>query len=206
MSIFLLFLLLKGGGEIMEVKLPKPILRGKMSVEECIAKRRSIRNYKGTPLTIDELSQLLWATQGITHREGLRAAPSAGATYPLEIRVAKEDGLFRYIPKGHKLIKEKDEDLRRRLAIASLGQPWVEEAPCSFIFSAVYERTTRRYGKRGERYVHIEVGHAAENLHLQAVALGLGSVPIGAFKDEEVKKIVGLPKNEEPLYIVPVGR
>jgi SagB-type dehydrogenase family enzyme len=197
---------LKGGGEIMEVKLPKPILRGKMSVEECIAKRRSIRNYKGTPLTIDELSQLLWATQGITHREGLRAAPSAGATYPLEIRVAKEDGLFRYIPKGHKLIKEKDEDLRRRLAIASLGQPWVEEAPCSFIFSAVYERTTRRYGKRGERYVHIEVGHAAENLHLQAVALGLGSVPIGAFKDEEVKKIVGLPKNEEPLYIVPVGR
>jgi SagB-type dehydrogenase family enzyme len=205
MSIFLLFLLLKGG-KIMEIKLPRPVLRGKMSVEECIAKRRSIRNYKGTPLTLNELSQLLWATQGITHRDGLRAAPSAGATYPLEIRVAKEDGLFRYIPKGHKLIKEKDEDLRKRLAIASLGQPWVEEAPCSFIFSAVYERTTRRYGKRGERYVHIEVGHAAENLHLQAVALGLGSVPIGAFRDEEVKKILGLPKNEEPLYIVPVGR
>lgn len=203
---FILLLLLKGG-ENMEIKLPEPTLKGKVSVEECIARRRSIREYLDKPLTLEEISQLLWATQGITSDRGFkfRAAPSAGATYPLEIRIVKEDGVFRYSPEGHKLIKEKSEDLRKKLAQSALGQEYIEEAPCNFVISTVYARTARRYGQRAERYVHIEVGHAAENLHLQAVALGLGSVPIGAFHDSEVKKVLDLPRNEEPLYIIPVG-
>lgn len=201
----LIFILLLKGGKAMEIKLPKPVLKGKVSVEECISKRRSIRAYKSTPLTLEEISQLLWSLQGITNSRGFRATPSAGATYPLEVRIVNADGVFRYVPEGHKLVKEKDEDIRKKLASASLGQQWVEEAPCNFVISAVYTRTSRKYGQRAERYVHIEVGHAAENLHLQAVALGLGSVPIGAFYDSEVKKILDLPQDEDPLYIIPVG-
>jgi len=141
----------------------------------------------------------------VTSKRGFRAAPSAGATYPIEIRAVTPDGIFRYVPEGHKLIQEKTGDLRRELSQAALSQSFIAEAPCNFVISAVYERTTMRYGERGIRYVHIEVGHAAENIHLQAVALGLGSVPIGAFYDEKVTAVLDLPDNEVPLYIIPVG-
>ncbi|MCK4352669.1 SagB/ThcOx family dehydrogenase [candidate division WOR-3 bacterium] len=201
MIIFLLFVLSKGG--IME--LPQPVQIGEVSVEECIAKRRSVRAYSSKPLTLKELSQLLWAAQGITDPKGLRTAPSAGATYPLEIRAVTREGIFHYIPEGHKLIKEQSGDLRPKLARAASGQSFIKEVPCNFVISCVYERTTMRYKERGIRYVHIEAGHVAENIHLQAVALGLGSVPVGAFWDSEVKELLNLPKNEEPIYIIPVG-
>ncbi|MBI4721972.1 MAG: SagB/ThcOx family dehydrogenase [Candidatus Stahlbacteria bacterium] len=194
-----MFLLL--GGEGMEIKLPIPVLKGKVSIEECIGKRRSIRVYKDTPLTLEQISQLLWSLQGMTTANGLRCAPSAGATYPLEIRVVKADGVFHYIPEGHKLVREKTEDLRSKLTQSALGQSFIKEAPCDFIISAIYERTSKRYGERARRYI----GHCAENLHLQAVAMGLASVPVGAFDDDEVKSILSLPQNEDPLYIIPVG-
>ena len=204
---FILCLLLAvlTGGETMEIKLPTPILKGKVSIEECLAKRRSIRAYKSTPLTLEQISQLIWSLQGITDEKGLRSAPSAGATYPLEIRIVKSDGVFHYIPEGHILVREKSEDLRSNLTQAALGQSFIEEAPYNFIISAVYERTAKRYGERTRRYIDMEVGHAAENLHLQAVAMGLGSVPVGAFDDNEVKKLLSLPQNEDPLYIITVG-
>ncbi len=188
------------------IQLSKPKLDGEISVEKAISKRRSIRSYARRELTLEQISQLLWAAQGITDKfRGFRTAPSAGALYPLEIYIANKDGLFHYIPQGHRLKKISSEDVRRGLSQAALGQPWVAEAAIDIIICAVYERATSRYGQRGIRYTDIEVGHAAENIHLQAVALGLSSVPIGAFRDEAVSKILSLPEDERPLYIIPVG-
>jgi len=198
------------GEEKMSIKkqvidLPKPALRGEMSLEETIVKRRSIREYKDKQLNIEQVSQLLWAAQGITdERSGYRAAPSAGAGYPLKIYVAKSDGLFHYIPQGHKLEKLSDKNLRGDLSDAALSQSWVEDAAIDIIITASYSRLSR-YGERAVRYADIEVGHVAQNIHLQAVALGLASVPVGAFNDFSVSKVLSLPKDETPLYIIPVG-
>lgn len=186
--------------------LPEPI-KTKKALEECIEKRRSQRSFKTEELTLEEISTLLWACQGITEpRMGLRTAPSAGATYPLEVLVVKKDGVFRYQPVGHKLIRVKSGDVRESLAQAALGQEFIAEAPADFVITAVPERTTRRYGERGMRYIFMEMGHAAQNLQLEAVALGLGSVTIGAFDDGEVKKLLSLARDEIPGYIIPVGR
>lgn len=188
-----------------EIKLPPPIKTNKV-LEECIAKRRSIRKFKKDTLSLQQISNLLWAAQGITDKKrGFRAAPSAGATYPLELYVVKHDGVFQYIPEKHALLKILEKDIRKALSQACLGQQYVKEAPVNIVITAVFERTTRIYGERGIRYVWIEVGHAAENLHLEAVALGLGSVPIGAFYDEEVKKLINLRNTETPCYVIPVG-
>lgn len=194
---------MKKAMEIMD--LPDPVLKGNVSIEETIEKRRSVRNYSEKPLTTEQISQLLWAMQGITDARGLRAAPSAGAGYPLEIYLVSRNGVFHYIPEGHKIERLFDKDIRRKLAQVSWNQMFIGQAPVDIVISAVYERVTSKYGERGHMYVDIEVGHAAENLHLQAVALGLSSVPIGAFNDEAVKRILRLPTNEEPVYIIPVG-
>ncbi|MBU4376454.1 MAG: SagB/ThcOx family dehydrogenase [Candidatus Omnitrophica bacterium] len=189
-----------------KIILPKPNLKGAMSVEECIQKRRSVRSFSSKPLAAEEVSQLLWATQGITDaRRGLRAAPSAGALYPLEIYLVKGDGVFYYDIENHAIIKNSGGDMRSALSGAALGQASIKEAPASIVICAVRSRTTAKYGGRGNRYVEIEAGHAAENLHLQAVALGLASVPVGAFDDNQVKKVLNLPSGTEPLYIIPAG-
>jgi len=202
------------------VYLPMPRLRGVVSLEEALANRRSIREYTGEPITIEELAQLLWAAQGVSEtRHGFRTSPSAGATYPLEVYVVAapkgvlagdgflEPGSYRYLPHSHALVQaRKGDDLIERLYHAALEQEWVREAPVNLVFTAVYERTTRRYGARGVRYVHIEVGHAGQNVYLQAAALGLATVAIGAFHDDEVRKVIGAPEEENPLYIMPVAR
>jgi len=203
MTLILMTMLITQGAESV-IKLPAPEFTNK-SIEECIQTRRSIRSFKDEALTTHEISNILWAAQGITKKnKGYRAAPSAGATYPLEIFIAKKDGLFRYIPQSHSIKKEKDKDLRKDIAKAALKQMFVADAGLVIVITAVFDRTTWRYGKRGIKYVYIEVGHCAQNIHLEAVALGLGSVPVGAFDDDELKKLLGL-KDEEPLYIIPVG-
>ena len=195
-----------------EVELPEPRYDSGVSIEETLLKRRSVRDYTGEPLTLQEVSQLLWAAQGTTDPTGFRTAPSAGATYPLEIYVVVGDvenlteGVYRYKSAEHKLMKVLDGDWRAELAAAALGQSSVKEGAMDIIVTAVYERTTQRYGDRGIRYVHMEAGHAAQNVYLQAVALGLGTVVIGAFHDDQVREILKLPQNEQPLYIIPVGR
>jgi len=194
------------GEDMKTITLPKPRTKGIVSVEEAIQKRRSVRSYLSKDLTLEDISQLLWACQGITdERRSLRAAPSAGALYPLEIYIAKKDGVFHYIPDGHKLETLSGKDVKPDLAQASLGQSYVEEAPVDIIICAVYNRITSRYGQRGALYTDIEVGHASENVFLQAVALGLDSVPIGAFDEAAVAKILKLLKDTRPLYILPVG-
>ncbi|BAD85029.1 NAD(P)H-flavin oxidoreductase [Thermococcus kodakarensis KOD1] len=192
-----------------KILLPPPRLEGSMSVEEAIAKRRSIREYKDEPLSREELGQLLWACQGITHEE-MRAAPSAGATYPFEIFVVVgrvdglKPGIYHYDPFEHSLTLVKEGDFRRELQEAALNQEWVGKAAMDIVLVAFYERTTKYYGERGIRYVHMEAGHIGQNIYLQATALGLGTVAVGAFDDERVAEILGT--KGAPLYIFPVGR
>jgi len=194
------------------MKLTEPRYDSDVSIEQTLLQRRSVRDYTGEPLSLQQVSQLLWAAQGITDRQGLRTAPSAGGTYPLEIYLAVGDvenlarGVYRYQSVGHALTRVLDGDLRAKLADAALGQGCVKEGAINIVFTAVYERTTQRYGERGIRYVHMEVGHAAQNVYLQAVALHLGTVVIGAFHDDQVREILSLPQQEQPLYIMPVGR
>ena len=191
------------------IQLPAPRLKGEMSLEECIYKRRSIRSFESRKLTLYEISQLLWAMQGITdERLGLRAAPSAGALYPLEIYVVKDDGVYHYDPHGHRLEVLGTKDVRDELASSALGQSCVRQAAVNFVICAVYERVTTattKYGEKGVRFTDMEAGHAAQNLHLEAVALGLASVPVGAFMEEGVAKALSLPKGHRPIYILPVG-
>ena len=194
------------------LKLPKPRTKGLVSVEEAIAVRRSVREFSPTPISLEDLSQLLWAAQGVTEPEsGGRSAPSAGATYPLEIFVfvkqggvkEVEAGVYRYRPLDHSLIKVASEDRVRALMEAALYQEFICEAAVNIVIAARYERTTARYGGRGVRYVHIEVGHVGQNIGLEAVSLGLGSVMVGAFNDGLVKKLID--EAAEPVYIIPIG-
>ncbi len=194
------------------IRLPAPRYDSDISVEKTLRERRSIREYKDAPLTLSEISQLLWAAQGVTDPMGLRTAPSAGALYPLEVYLVAGNvqnlpkGIYQYITHGHELLRTAEGDKRSELAYAALDQPSVQEAGAVVVFSAVYRRTTSKYGERGIRYVHMEVGHAAQNVCLQAVALNLGTVVTGAFYDEKVKKVLQLADKEEPLSLIAVGR
>ncbi len=195
------------------IKLPEPKYDSNTSVEQALFERRSVREYKDVPLNLTEVSQLLWAAQGITEpRRGFRTAPSAGALYPLEVYVVIGNveevtkGVYKYIPRKHELVKVREGDVRDKLTAAALGQNWVGEGSIVIVFSAVYERTTQKYGNRGIKYVHMETGYAAQNVYLQAVSLNMGTVVVGAFNDDEVRSILNMPDEENPLYIMPVGK
>lgn len=189
--------------------LPAPNLTGTLSLEETLAARRSVRSYQNKALTWQEIGQLLWAAQGITQNNApslsLRSAPSAGALYPLETYVVTGEGAFHYLPADHAVLTQPKLGLRQALWEAGLKQDWIREAPAVFVLAAIYLRTATKYGARAARYVYMEAGHAAENLLLQAVALGLGGVVIGAFHDDQVKQVLELPEDHEPLYLIPVG-
>jgi SagB-type dehydrogenase family enzyme len=193
------------------IRLPQPRLSGTMSVEAARAARRSLRSFSSKPVTIEELSQLLWAAQGITHPRGFRTAPSAGALYPLELFVvagtvaALPAGTYRYEPDGHHLALIAEGDQRTALADTALGQSPIRKAPLVIAIIANERKTTIKYGERGVRYVHLEAGHAAQNICLQAEALGLGSVMIGAFSDRDVANLLQ-SAGRQPLYLIPLGR
>ena len=199
------------GSATPDVSLPAPPAAGAMSLEEALAQRHSVREFVPGALTLDEVSRLVWAAQGVTD-QGHRTAPSAGATYPLEIYLVAGDvkdlsaGVYRYLPGQHRLQAVSNGDIRVSLAGTAVEQRWVSQAAMVVVIAAVFERTTARYGRRGERYVHMEAGHAAENLLLEATALGLGATPVGAFHDAEVARMLRLPAGEAPLYLIPVGR
>jgi SagB-type dehydrogenase family enzyme len=185
--------------------LPSPRLRSDVSLEEAIAQRESTRAFDPQLLRAQEISQLLWAGQGITRGWGARAAPSAGALYPLELYVVTPDGMFHYLPQGHALLLVHDRDLRRPLAHAAFGQSAVEQAPAIVVVTALYTRSRPRYGARAVRYAALEAGHVVQNLLLQAVALGLVAVPLGAFDDDGVRAVLDLSRRLAPLYLVAVG-
>jgi SagB-type dehydrogenase family enzyme len=193
------------------IALPAPRTDSGVSIERALRERRSVREYRKQAITLPQLSQLLWAAQGITAPGGLRTAPSAGALYPLEVYVLVGDvddlaeGVYRYQAENHTLRRLAGDDRRREMERAALGQDSVGHNAVLLVFASVDARTTGKYGKRGLRYVEIEVGHAAENVMLQAQALGLGAAVVGAFSDEQVAKVLDLPKGERPLYLMPVG-
>lgn len=188
------------------VVLPAPRRDGRLSLEAALQRRRSIRSFTRDSLSTSDVAQLLWAAQGITDPEGFRTAPSAGALYPLECYVATSSGVFRYEPASHRLRQHLGGDVRGSLASAAGGQSAVSEAAAVFVVTATYERTARKYGdERARRYAVLEAGHAAQNVLLEAVALGLGAVPVGAFDDEGVARLLRLAPGEAPLYLIPVG-
>lgn len=194
------------------VELPTPDRTGTMSVERALDQRRSVRAYQREAMALDDVSQLLWAAQGITHANGYRTAPSAGALYPLELHVVAgrveglAPGVYRYRPGGHMLVTTERRDRRADLARAALDQSWVQAGAIAVVITAVYERTARKYGERAPRYAHIEAGHVAQNIYLQATTRNLGTVIVGAFDDADVKAVLNLPDGEEPLAIMPVGQ
>ncbi len=191
--------------------LPQPKLDGNVSLEQTLLLRRSIRQFDDAPLTMAQVSQLLWAAQGVTHPAGFRAPPSAGALFPLEIHLVADrikgtsPGIYRYLPAKHQITKIKSGSYLNELAAAGLDQDAIRQAPAAIVISGVFSRTTVKYGKRGIQYVFMEAGHAGQNILLQAVACGLAGVPIGAFDDGAVSKLMDFPSNETPLYIIPVG-
>lgn len=207
-----------------EIKLPQPSYDSGTSIEKTLLNRRSVREYKDDPLTLKEVSQLLWAAQGLTDPGGARIAPSAGALYPLEVYLVAgnveglKSGVYRYVPDGHKLVLIKEGDIRNELGRAAVEQASVGDGAIDIVISGVYERTTGKYNTqvhddltgadypRGVKYVHMEAGHASQNVYLQAESLGLGTVTIGAFDDAELKRLTGMSDEERPLYVMPVGR
>lgn len=194
------------------IKLPQPDLTGGIPLEKTLAGRRTVRDFKDEPLALEEISQLLWAAQGITDPRGFRTAPSAGALYPLEVYVAAgriaglEAGVYKYLPGGHALVKISAGDKRKELSGAAFGQEWLEEGAAVLVMAAIFEKVKGRYGERGTGYVYMEAGHAAQNVCLQAVSLNLGAGLIGAYDDTQVRRVMAMQPDERPLYVVPVGR
>jgi SagB-type dehydrogenase family enzyme len=199
-------------GQAPAIDLPDPQRTGSMSVEQALQQRRSVRSYAPEPLSLQEISQLLWAAQGLTApARGFRTTPSAGATFPLEIDLLVtgvdrlEDGVYRYRVQDHALERRIAEDLRRDLHAAAHRQSAILDAPVVMVISGVVSRTVRRYGGRAQRYMHMEAGHAAQNVYLQGTALGIGTVVVGAFVDDRVADVLRLSPNEQPLYLMPLG-
>lgn len=198
-------------GKATVIDLPSPQRQAGAALNEALAARRSVRSFTAAPLPLPSVSQLLWAAQGVTDPDGLRTAPSAGALYPLELYLLAgavqdlEPGVYRYRPAEHSLQRTVSGDLRTELADTALGQDWIGQAPATLVIAGVYDRTGRKYGARAQRYVHIETGHVAQNILLQAVALGLGGTAVGAFDDGALQRVLRLPEDQQPLLVIPLG-
>jgi SagB-type dehydrogenase family enzyme len=199
-------------GMLGTIVLPKPRTESHFSVERALLERRSVREFSKAPLSLEEVSQLLWAAQGVTHIEGMRTAPSAGALYPLELYLVAsnvaglEPAVYHYSATAHTLRLTAIGDRRPELARVALGQLFVEESAAVLVFSAIERKTTRKYGHRGIRYIHIEVGHSAQNVFLQAQALGVNAAVVGAFDDERMVEILNLPQDVHVVYLMPLGK
>jgi SagB-type dehydrogenase family enzyme len=193
-------------GQAKTVQLAKPVVNKSISLNRAIQKRRSMRKFTSKGLTLGQISQLLWAAQGITDfKTGFRTAPSAGALYPLEVYMVKSDGVWHYLAKKHAIEQVGEQDLREKIAKAAFGQMMIAQAPVVFVIAGDFKREMVKYGSRGMLYTYIEVGNASENLLLETVSLGLAAVPVGGFSPNEVKKILNLPVKQTPLLLIPVG-
>lgn len=195
-----------------EIALQDPDQAGRLTLEATLAKRRSVREFSQGSLTPAEISQLLWAGQGITSQAGYRTAPSAGALYPLELYVAigrvesLPAGVFRYQPSKHALEPVGAGDRRRQVSRAALSQAWISDSAAIVAVAAMARRTTRKYGERGLRYIYMEAGHVAQNICLQAVSLDFAVTPVGAFRDDEIRHVLEMGPEAEPIYLLPIGR
>ena len=196
------------------MRLPTPSFDGDVSLEKAIRVRRTVRSFNGEALSLDQLSQLLWSAQGITEQDGFkRAAPSAGALYPMDIYAVvgsgcvegMDPGVYHYEPDGHSISLGRGEDARGDVAKVSLGQAWMAQAPLNLVITVEYRRITGKYGQRGMRYAMIEAGHIGQSIFLQAQAMGLAAGIVGAFEDDKLIRVIGIRENREPLLIMHVG-
>jgi len=213
--LFFSFLAIHNNGFAQEtIKLPSPCLDGTVSLEKTLAERRTVREFSATPLSLDEISQLLWAGQGIIDREnGYRTAPSAGALYPLTIYLIAGNvaglpqGVYEYKPDGHELVKISEGDMRPELCKGTFVEPWIKNAGATFVLTADYKKSEKKFAKQAIRYVDMEAGGAAQNIYLEAAAINVGIVAIGAFDCEKITKIIGISSSKkEPVYIIPAGK
>jgi SagB-type dehydrogenase family enzyme len=197
-----------------KMKLPPPRTEGSVSIERAIQNRRTVRSYEARKLDTDQLSQLLWAAQGMTEDGGFkRAAPSAGALYPMDVYAVLgqdgvkgfEPGVYHYRPGSHSVERVSPGDLRKTIARAALSQMWIAEAPVVLVITAEYSRITGKYGERGVQYAMIEAGHIGQNIFLQAEGLGLAAGIVGAFHEKRLIEAMDIPQTHEPLLIMPVG-
>jgi len=188
------------------IELPKPSSQGSVSLEQAIEKRVSVRSFTEQPLSLEQIGQLLWSGQGLRDALGHRTVPSAGALFPLELYLVIEEGVYHYLPERHQMEQHVEGDMRSSLSSAALGQEFVAQAPTTLLLTAVFSRIETKYGKeRAPQYIYLEAGHAAQNILLQATALGLDGVPVGAFYEEQVSKALQLPGAHYPLYLIPLG-
>jgi SagB-type dehydrogenase family enzyme len=195
------------------IALPYPARTGTVSLEETLARRRSLRAFAPEPLSLRAIGQLAWSAQGVTEAAtGYRTAPSAGGTLPIEVDLlihgvpAWEDGVYRYLPDGHALRRRLAGDRREAVTQATLNQDFLREAPVVMVLSSVAARTAPRFGAFTERLIDMEVGHVAQNVSLQAVALGLGTVVVAAIREAELAAALHLGEGERPIYLMPLGR
>lgn len=186
--------------------LPQPTTGGGLPLADVLSRRRSVRAFTADELTLTELGQLFWAAQGVTHDVNRRTAPSAGALYPLELYAATRDGIMHYLPEGHRVQRWEPEQGWQDLVAATASRAAVRGAAAAFVVTGVHRRTAAKYGGQSRSYVDLEVGHATQNLLLQAVALGLGAVTIGAFNEGRIARYLALPAEERALYLVAAGR
>ena len=196
------------GDAMKEITLPPAKTTGQMSLEEAIQKRKSVRKYSGKELTLEQVAQILWAANGANPRTKnfiARNVPSAGGVFPMTVYLLDKNGVYRYQPLNHSLALVKEGDKRKELSEAALGQGFIGQVPVDLVITADVAKCAKRYGDRAQRYTDIEAGHIGQNISLEAVSLGLGTVMVGAFNDEAVKDVLALPDNESPLYIIPVG-
>lgn len=188
-----------------QITLPKPGVIGAISLEEAIVLRRSVRDFAARPLPVRTIGQLLWAGQGITSPDGKRAAPSAGALYALELYVVTKAQVMHYLPHGHRIETRNAPDLRAQLKALAQGQASIEAAPVVIVVAADPGRLSQRYGGKAEAYADIEVGHAAQNILLQAAVLRLSAVPVGAVDGIRTARMLALPPGQTVVYLIPVG-
>jgi SagB-type dehydrogenase family enzyme len=198
--------------ESLSIALPAPQRKGKGSIEQALAARRSRRSYASGPVTLAEAGQLLWAAQGITGPEGQRTAPSAGALFPLEVYLSASrveglaPGIYHYNAAEHALELHVPGDQRREMTAAASDQDCMRFSACALVLAAVLERSEAKYGERAAKFIHIEAGHAAQNVYLQAESLALGVCAVGAFSAGEVRRVAALGASEEAVYLLTVGR
>jgi len=216
LGIAILMLLASSAGDAGDLSLPTPSRKGTVSVEEALSSRRTHRSFQGCALSLKQFSQMLWAAYGVTavtSGRHLKTAPSAGATYPIDIYAVVGEGgiesvapgVYHYRPESHSLRPVGSGDVRSQVAAACLRQMWMAPAPLFIVITGEYARCSAKYGPRGVIYTHIEAGHVAQNVFLQAEALGLKAGIVGAFEKEDLGKALHIPAAHEPLLVMPVG-
>lgn len=193
------------------ITLPPACRKGKRSLEECLSMRRTVREFSEAPLSVAEAGQLMWAAQGITSPEKQRTAPSAARLYPLDVYVVAGNmefpaGIYRYLPERHQLLPLQDGDKRPALCKAAPQREFLPDVPMVVVITGTRKRTAQKFPDDAMRFMCLEAGHVMQNILLEATALGLICVPMGAFSAEEARKALKPAAGEDPLYMTAIGK